>query len=85
MLSDFLAPGGWTAALDVLRTARFEPALLQVSSPDEGEAPVRGEVLLEPTGDHEAGPPALHGSQEASAWPLAQRWTSIRPSRSSQR
>lgn len=45
VLSDFLDPG-WKRGLDLLRHARFEVGLLQVSDPDEGEAPVRGEVLL---------------------------------------
>jgi uncharacterized protein (DUF58 family) len=52
VISDFLAPSGWKAAMDLLRSARFEPAMLQVSSPDEAEVPVRGEVLLE---DRETG------------------------------
>ena len=46
VLSDFLAPDGWQKAMDVLRSARFEPAMLQVSSPGEAEVPARGEVLL---------------------------------------
>jgi len=52
VLSDFLAPDGWQGAMDVLRSARFEPAMLQVSSPAEADVPARGEVLLE---DRETG------------------------------
>lgn len=46
VLSDFLAPKGWTRGLDLLRHGRFEVGILQVSDPDEAEAPARGEVLL---------------------------------------
>lgn len=52
VISDFLSPSGWQGAIDVLRSARFEPAMLQVSNPDEAQVPVRGEVLLE---DRETG------------------------------
>ena len=46
VLSDFLAPGGWQKGLDALRHARFEVGLLQVSAPEDGDVPVRGEVVL---------------------------------------
>ena len=46
VLSDFLAPGGWTRGLDLLRHGRFEVGILQVSDAAEAEAPARGEVLL---------------------------------------
>ena len=52
VISDFLAPDGWQSAIDVLRSARFEPALLQVSNPDEADIATRGEVLLD---DRETG------------------------------
>jgi len=45
VISDFLAPG-WQRALDLLRHARYEVGVLQVSTPQEAEAPRRGEVLL---------------------------------------
>jgi uncharacterized protein (DUF58 family) len=46
VLSDFLAPGGWQGGLDLLRHGRFEVGILQVSDPEEAEAPARGEVIL---------------------------------------
>ncbi|HCP45433.1 MAG TPA: DUF58 domain-containing protein [Deltaproteobacteria bacterium] len=46
ILSDFLSPSGWQPALDILRHARFEPALLQVSAPEDAEPPPSGEVIL---------------------------------------
>ncbi|MEE2829596.1 MAG: DUF58 domain-containing protein [Myxococcota bacterium] len=46
VVSDFLAPGGWQRALDLLRHARHEVALLQVTAPEEEEVGLRGEVLL---------------------------------------
>ncbi len=46
VLSDFLAPGGWQRGLDLLRHGRFEVGILQVSDPDEADAPAKGEVLL---------------------------------------
>ncbi|MCO4773754.1 MAG: DUF58 domain-containing protein [Deltaproteobacteria bacterium] len=46
VLSDFLAPGGWQRGLDLLRHGRFEVGIMQVSDPDEAEAPAKGEVLL---------------------------------------
>jgi uncharacterized protein (DUF58 family) len=46
VLSDFLAPGGWQRALDLLRHARYEVGILQVSAPDEGSIDERGEVVL---------------------------------------
>ncbi len=52
VVSDFLAPGGWTRGLDLLRHGRFEVGLLQISAPEEAEAPSRGEVVLE---DRETG------------------------------
>ena len=42
ILSDFLAPGGWQRAVDVLRHARFEVGLLQVSAPEDADVPARG-------------------------------------------
>ena len=47
VISDFLAPGGWTRGLDVLRHARFEVGILQISAPEEAEVPARGELVLE--------------------------------------
>ncbi len=52
VLSDFLAPGGWKAGLDLLRHARFEVGLMQISAPQEADVPARGEVVLR---DHETG------------------------------
>jgi uncharacterized protein (DUF58 family) len=46
LLSDFLSPSGWQGALDLLRHARFEAGIVQVSGPDEHEVPARGELLL---------------------------------------
>jgi len=46
VLSDFLSPSGWQPALDILRHARFEPALLQITTPGDGEPPPTGEVIL---------------------------------------
>ncbi len=46
VLSDFLAPGGWKAALDVLRHARFEVGVVQVSAPEDADVPARGELVL---------------------------------------
>ncbi len=52
VVSDFLAPGGWKRGLDLLRHARFEVGILQISTPEEAEVPSRGEVVLE---DRETG------------------------------
>ena len=52
VISDFLSPGGWETALDVLRSARFEVGMLHVTSPAEATVAVRGEVMLR---DHETG------------------------------
>lgn len=52
VISDFLAPGGWKRGLDLLRHARYEVGLLQISTPEEAEVPARGEVVLE---DRETG------------------------------
>jgi uncharacterized protein (DUF58 family) len=52
VISDFLAPSGWVRALDLLRHARYEVGILQISSPEEAEAPERGEVILK---DRETG------------------------------
>ncbi len=52
VISDFLAPTGWGRALDLLRHARYEVGILQVSSPEEAEAPHRGEIVLK---DRESG------------------------------
>ena len=46
VLSDFLAPGGWQGGFDLLRHGRFEVGILQVSDPEEAEAPAKGEVIL---------------------------------------
>lgn len=46
VLSDFLAEGGWQRPLDLLRHARHEVCILQVSSPEEADVATRGEVLL---------------------------------------
>jgi len=46
VLSDFLSSSGWKPALDILRHARFEPALLQISAPEDSEPPPTGEVIL---------------------------------------
>lgn len=46
ILSDFLAPGGWRRGMDLLRHSRFEVGIMQVSDPEEAEAPARGEVIL---------------------------------------
>jgi len=46
VLSDFLAPGGWQQGLDLLRHGRFEVGIMQVSDPEEAEAPAKGEVIL---------------------------------------
>lgn len=47
VLSDFLAPGGWQAGLDVLRHARFEVGLCQISAPEDADVPARGTVVLQ--------------------------------------
>lgn len=52
VISDFLAPTGWARGLDLLRNARFEVGILQISTPEEAEVPSRGEVVLE---DRETG------------------------------
>ena len=46
ILSDFLAPGGWQRALDLLRHARYEVGIVQVSAPGESSIDQRGEVVL---------------------------------------
>jgi len=46
VISDFLAPGGWQTALDVLRTARYEVGILQISAPGDADVAVRGPVWL---------------------------------------
>jgi uncharacterized protein (DUF58 family) len=46
VISDFLMPQGWQAAVDRLRHARQEVALLQVSTPQEADPGAKGEVLL---------------------------------------
>lgn len=46
VLSDFLAPAGWQRALDLLRHARHEVAILQLTAPQEERVTARGEVLL---------------------------------------
>ncbi len=52
VISDFLAPSGWMRALDLLRHARYEVGILQISDPEEAEAPHKGEVVLR---DRESG------------------------------
>jgi len=52
VISDFLAPEGWVRALDLLRHARYEVCILQVSSPEEADVPTRGEIVLK---DRETG------------------------------
>ncbi len=46
VLSDFLAPGGWQRGVQLLRHARHEVALFQVTSPEEERVEARGEVVL---------------------------------------
>jgi uncharacterized protein (DUF58 family) len=46
ILSDFLCEDGWLDAVQVLRLARFEPALIQIASPDEVDPPLAGELHL---------------------------------------
>ena len=46
VISDFLAPGGWQRALDLLRHARHEVAILQITAPQEESVEARGEVLI---------------------------------------
>jgi len=46
VISDFLSPSGWQRPLDLLRHARYEVGLLQVSSPEELQSPSKGEVVL---------------------------------------
>jgi uncharacterized protein (DUF58 family) len=46
VISDFLDPSGWQSGLDVLRHARFEVGMLQVSAPEDADVPARGEVVL---------------------------------------
>ena len=46
ILSDFLAPTGWQRALDLLRHARYEVGILQISAPQESSIDERGEVVL---------------------------------------
>lgn len=46
LLSDFFAPGGWRAAIDRLRHARFEVGVVQVSDDVDAHPPVRGDVRL---------------------------------------
>jgi uncharacterized protein (DUF58 family) len=46
VLSDFLMESGWREALDILRAARFEVAVVHLSTPDESAPDLRGELLL---------------------------------------
>ena len=46
VFSDFLAPGGWQAGFDVLRSARFDAGIVQVFDPEDAEPPATGEVVL---------------------------------------
>lgn len=46
ILSDFLAPTGWRSGVDVLRHARFEVGLMQISAPQEHAVAPRGTVQL---------------------------------------
>ena len=46
VLSDFLMNDGWRDAVDMLRAARFDLALVHVSSPEEITPDLRGEWLL---------------------------------------
>ncbi len=47
VLSDFLAPEGWRPSLDLLRNARFDLGLIQVTAPGEHHVERSGEVLLQ--------------------------------------
>jgi uncharacterized protein (DUF58 family) len=46
LLSDFYDPAGFREALELLRFARFEVVVIQISAPDEARPSLRGEVLV---------------------------------------
>ena len=46
VVSDFLAPGGWMRGINLLRHARHEVGLLQLTAPQEENITSRGEVVL---------------------------------------
>ncbi len=46
VLSDFLMAGGWRPAVDLLRAARYELALVHVSAPEEVAPDLHGEWML---------------------------------------
>jgi uncharacterized protein (DUF58 family) len=46
LVSDFYDPAGYREALDLLRWARLELVVIQISAPEEAHPSVRGEVTL---------------------------------------
>jgi uncharacterized protein (DUF58 family) len=46
VISDFYDPVGFEQGLDRLRYGRFEPVIVQITSPDEAAPPLRGEITL---------------------------------------
>jgi uncharacterized protein (DUF58 family) len=46
VISDFYDPAGYQEALDRLRYGRFEPVVVQITSPDEAAPALRGELTL---------------------------------------
>jgi uncharacterized protein (DUF58 family) len=46
LISDFYDPAGYREALDLLRWARFELVVIQISAPEEAHPPLRGEVTI---------------------------------------
>jgi hypothetical protein len=46
VISDLLQSAGIGRSLDILRSARFEPWVLQLTDPEDAALPVMGELLL---------------------------------------
>jgi uncharacterized protein (DUF58 family) len=46
LLSDFYDPAGYREALDLLRFARFELVVIQISAPEEARPALRGDVTV---------------------------------------
>jgi uncharacterized protein (DUF58 family) len=46
LISDFYDPAGYREALDLLRWARFELVVIQISAPEEAHPTLRGEVTI---------------------------------------
>ena len=46
LISDFYDPAGYREALDLLRYARFETVVIQISAPEEARPALRGDVTV---------------------------------------